>query len=91
MSAPARKAMEEAIEEDDSDIDDEDLFNLNDDDGECSPLLSFSRSHYTLDDVFDDETAYLEMLAKEVSHILLASNRALIHIAHRMSACRTLA
>lgn len=42
--------MEDAFDEDDSDIGDEPVFNFQDDD----------------DDVFDEETAYLDMLAKEV-------------------------
>jgi importin-7 len=63
----ARKALEEAFEEEDSDIGDEALFNLEDDDGMVAlSVTCLAQAEAETDDVFDDETAYLDMLAKEV-------------------------
>jgi hypothetical protein len=74
------------MEDEDSDIGDEALFNLEDDDGEAAPALRHTApTHHFPDDVFDDETAYLEMLAKEASELVSIGTHRLTDL-HRTSA-----
>jgi hypothetical protein len=74
------------MEDEDSDIGDEALFNLEDDDGEARPALQHTApTHHLADDVFDDETAYLEMLAKEASELVSIGKHRLTGL-HRTSA-----
>lgn len=64
----ARRALEEAFEgDDDDDFGDDQILNLDEEDGLYIQLNSENQTPTRpIGDVFDEETAYMEMLAKEV-------------------------
>lgn len=64
-----RKALEDAFMEDDDDddiIDDTKLLNFNEEEGVCSSFYVSSELIQGTEDVWDEDSAYLEMLAREV-------------------------
>lgn len=68
----AREEYEEALQADEEEAvsDEEKILNLDEEDGEVSfLLLVFSLAHilHNAEDVWDEDSAYLEMLANEVS------------------------
>jgi importin-7 len=72
----ARQALEDTFQEDSDDediIDDAKLLNLNEEEGMCPSLFKFCHPLiYNVEDVWDEDSAYLEMLAKEVCFVSLS-------------------